>query len=311
MSVVKCKDGTLLAHIQKKELTVDPDLIEGFVSAVIIFAKTPIRIIRKASYDIFIEVGENYLIFTICDPVPDESPYRNRMKQVLEFIDGIPFSSAKPSVIRDIASKLQSEGLYWIHNHLLQTLLSSLGMSWMGFLDGNPKEHLEFILQRVENPKARTEIQEYVEMKICEQIDTGGTTIGFDIDKMAEHAHFAKRMSQVLDDRQREIREVEVQVAGDSVDLRGLWLTAYGYRMLLSGLNVGLVCDCQIFGRIQNELNRINITLKTTSSTPCTNFTSVSNEMREYIWEMAIHNSNPISSLVSRLIEGVINLIMR
>jgi hypothetical protein len=68
-------------------MTVDPDLIAGFVTAVIIFARTPIRTIRKANYDILIEVGETVLILLVVDPVPDELPFRKRMKKILENIE--------------------------------------------------------------------------------------------------------------------------------------------------------------------------------------------------------------------------------
>ncbi|MHA2426234.1 MAG: hypothetical protein ACXAEF_15705, partial [Candidatus Thorarchaeota archaeon] len=69
------------------ELTVDPDLIAGFVTAVIIFAKTPIRTIRKAAYDILIEVGESVLVLLVVDPVPDEAPYREKLNRILEQVE--------------------------------------------------------------------------------------------------------------------------------------------------------------------------------------------------------------------------------
>ena len=68
-------------------LTVDPDLIAGFVTAVIIFAKTPIRTIRKAAYDILIEVGESVLVLLVVDPVSDEIPYRDKLKHILDEVE--------------------------------------------------------------------------------------------------------------------------------------------------------------------------------------------------------------------------------
>ncbi|MFW9793104.1 MAG: hypothetical protein ACFFEE_02285, partial [Candidatus Thorarchaeota archaeon] len=69
------------------ELTVDPDLIAGFVTAVIIFAKTPIRTIRKAAYDILIEVGKDVLVLLVVDPVADETPYREKLKRILHQVE--------------------------------------------------------------------------------------------------------------------------------------------------------------------------------------------------------------------------------
>ncbi len=75
--------GESVLNIPYAELTVDPDLIAGFVTAVIIFAKTPIRTIRKAAYDILIEVGENVLVLLVVDPVADETPYREKLRRIL------------------------------------------------------------------------------------------------------------------------------------------------------------------------------------------------------------------------------------
>jgi hypothetical protein len=83
ISLIRLEGGESVLNIPYAELTVDPDLIAGFVTAVIIFAKTPIRTIRKAAYDIIIEVGETVLILLVVDPVPDESPYRDKLKRIL------------------------------------------------------------------------------------------------------------------------------------------------------------------------------------------------------------------------------------
>jgi hypothetical protein len=79
--------GESVLNIPYAELTVDPDLIAGFVTAVIIFAKTPIRTIRKAAYDILIEVGENILVLLVVDPVADEAPYRDKLKRILSQVE--------------------------------------------------------------------------------------------------------------------------------------------------------------------------------------------------------------------------------
>lgn len=87
ISLIRIEGGESLVNIPYAELTVDPDLIAGFVTAVIIFAKTPIRTIRKAAYDILIEVGDTSLLLLVVDPVPDETPYRQRMKLILDLVE--------------------------------------------------------------------------------------------------------------------------------------------------------------------------------------------------------------------------------
>ncbi len=87
ISLIRLEGGESVLNIPYAELTVDPDLIAGFVTAVIIFAKTPIRTIRKAAYDILIEVGESVLVLLVVDPVPDETPYRVKLRRILHEIE--------------------------------------------------------------------------------------------------------------------------------------------------------------------------------------------------------------------------------
>ncbi len=83
ISLIRMEGGESVLNIPYAEMSVDPDLIAGFVTAVIIFARTPIRTIRKAAYDILIEVGDTVLVLLVVDPVPDEAPYRERLKRIL------------------------------------------------------------------------------------------------------------------------------------------------------------------------------------------------------------------------------------
>jgi hypothetical protein len=87
ISLIRLEGGESVLNIPYAELTVDPDLIAGFVTAVIIFAKTPIRTIRKAAYDILIEVGESVLVLLVVDPVPDEAPYREKLRRILAGVE--------------------------------------------------------------------------------------------------------------------------------------------------------------------------------------------------------------------------------
>jgi len=87
ISLIRMEGGESVLNIPYAELTVDPDLIAGFVTAVIIFAKTPIRTIRKAAYDILIQVGKSVLVLLVVDPVPDETPYREKLQRILDEVE--------------------------------------------------------------------------------------------------------------------------------------------------------------------------------------------------------------------------------
>ncbi|MFX1607227.1 MAG: hypothetical protein ACFFDD_15180, partial [Promethearchaeota archaeon] len=233
----------------------------------------------------------------------DEASYREPMKQVLEFADRFSCTWAEPPLVHEIASQLTSRNPDWMHYHLLQSLLSSLDMSWMGFLDGNPNEHLEFILPRLEQPQGHAEIHDYVTKKICEQIDAGGTTIGVDIERMIQHAHFAVRVGRVLEQRRREVEAAEIVVKGNSVNLKNFILTAYGFEIHQSGLKPGVSCDLQTFNNIQQELGQNGVTLKTNTYTSQNGLAGVSMGMRDYIWTIIRKDSNSISLLFTELVE--------
>ena len=87
ISLIRLEGGESVLNIPYAELTVDPDLIAGFVTAVIIFANTPIRTIRKAAYDILIEVGNTVLVLLVVDPVPEEGPYREKLRRILAAVE--------------------------------------------------------------------------------------------------------------------------------------------------------------------------------------------------------------------------------
>ena len=87
ISLIRLERGESILSLPYEEMSIDPDLIAGFVTAVIIFAKTPIRTIRKAAYDILIEVGETVLVLLVVDPVPSEAPYRERLQRILEDVE--------------------------------------------------------------------------------------------------------------------------------------------------------------------------------------------------------------------------------
>lgn len=87
ISLIRLEGGESVLNIPYAALTVDPDLIAGFVTAVIIFANTPIRTIRKQAYDILIEVGETVLVLLVVDPVTDETPYRVKLKKILHEVE--------------------------------------------------------------------------------------------------------------------------------------------------------------------------------------------------------------------------------
>jgi hypothetical protein len=307
VSLVKIEDGSSIASVSPREEIVDPDLIAGFVTAVIIFARTPMWTIRKAVYDILIEVGDSHLLILVVDPIPDEAPYRERLRRLLHIFEGFLGISVKPSHVREIHSQLTSDDPEWMYFHLVHLLLSSLGLSWMGVLDGDPHEHLWYLLPRIGNSQGQSEIYDYVRNKVCEQIDSGCTTIGIDIDRLIHDGHFAARINSILERRLSEIKNAEVVIQGDSVNIENLLLTAYGFDMFQNGFRfIDNNCSLRFFGKIRKHLAALGIKLKVSLNATQGDTSGLSNGLRDYILEISQNNPNRILSLSSSLAKEIL-----
>jgi hypothetical protein len=256
--IIRLEDGAAVATIPYADMIVDPELIAGFISAVVIFAKTPIRTIRKSAYDVLIKVGETMLVVLVADPVPDESPYRNRLRTVLGVIEsGIDFR---------IPRFLKLPEYHWMHHLILKNLLTRIGYDWIGLLDGNIKQLNQTMTDLIDSQVNFGEsIQELLISELCNQIDDGSPTINLDIQKMIEHGELAKRVSQVIELRCSEMNDLVLYQEGNMVDLEPVWMTAYGFQILRS-MNVKRQCIIENFDEIKREFGRLGFLLKITTN---------------------------------------------
>ena len=123
---------------------------------------------------------------------------------------------------------------------------------------------------------------------------------------MIKHAPFAIRIQKVLAERKSEIDNVTVAIEGNSVNLKDLWLTAYGYSVLVA-VNVGTTCSLATFNKIEQELGKHSITIRTTNN-PQNNQSIITNEMQNSIWHIAEYNSGSPSSTIPRIVELIIEM---
>ena len=256
--IIRLEGGEAVVTIPYAEMMADPDLIAGYVTAVIIFANSLIRTIRKAAYDMLIEVGETMMVVLIVDTISDESPYRERLRAILSIVEnGIDFR---------IPRFLKIPEHHWMHHLTLQNLLTQIGYSWIGLLDGNTKQLVRTMTNLIDSQSNfENPIQELLISELCNQIDDDGPTINLNIQKMKEHGELARRISRVIELRSSEINDLVLYQDGDLVDLEPLWLTAYGFRILQS-MNVRRQCKIENFDEIKREFGRLGFLLKTTTN---------------------------------------------
>ncbi len=277
MQIIKLEGSEPVVSIPYEDVRVDPDLVAGFVSAVITFANTPVRTIRKTAYDILIEVGDTMMVLLVLDPIPDERPYRERMIPVLDLVEnGFNFNAPH--------SECEFFGQsHWIYQLHLQNLLSQLGIDWVGLLDGNPKELVDSIKSLIESPvDDEDSIRELVFSVLCTQIDRGGPTINLNIHKMTEVGDLAKRISRVLELRANEMNNLILHQAGRVVDLEPLWLTVYGYQLLRS-MNLRKLCTIEKFEEIAREFRKLGFMIQISTNQQDVQEREITNSLTQFV----------------------------
>jgi hypothetical protein len=166
ISLIRMEGGESVLNVPYAEMTVDPDLIAGFVTAVIIFAKTPIRTIRKAAYDILIEVGETVLVLLVVDPVPDEAPYRERLNKILQNVESTHGRKLRDfegdvRIFRDFALNIIKEFPYFEVDLNLMPIRRSSGVR-IGFRVGDVDKKLEQIEAFINGKRTVAEILDLI-----------------------------------------------------------------------------------------------------------------------------------------------------
>ncbi len=166
ISLIRMEGGESVLNVPYAEMTVDPDLIAGFVTAVIIFAKTPIRTIRKAAYDILIEVGDTVLVLLVVDPVPDEAPYREKLQKILQNVESTHGRKLRDfegdvRIFRDFALNIIKEFPYFDIDLDLVPIRRSGGVR-IGFRVGDVDRKLEQVEAFINGKRTVAEILDLI-----------------------------------------------------------------------------------------------------------------------------------------------------
>ncbi|MHA1949467.1 MAG: leucine-rich repeat domain-containing protein [Candidatus Thorarchaeota archaeon] len=215
-------------------------------------------------------------------------PLHNEMKIDIRF--DAPSFSTDLTVIFRILNEVITQEPKWKTTHLLHNALSLLGLDWVGMMDTDTESLLkEFLMGQ--NELDQGALLKRVISLVSAQIDSGSTTIGLDIDRMAEYPELAVKFDRVADLRRRELEQVDVIETDLGLDLRPLWLTAHGFQ-ILSALGLGTSCGADEAGSIQTALSDLGFTLQTTHSGSSKHVTDISLPLRDYIWHLADYKSD-------------------
>jgi len=163
-----------------------------------------------------------------------------------------------------------------------QDLLCALKLNNYGFIDCDLSKLFRDLPEDTPIDKARTRVQERVLEEILRAADQKRATTGLNLEEMyTQHGEIAQRVQQIIELRKLEIQRVQVEEKEDMVDLRELWLTAYGYE-ICSALGLQLTTDFEGFEQVKNAASELGFDLKTGETS--VSGVKMSDELKQAIW---------------------------
>ena len=108
-----------------------------------------------------------------------------------------------------------------------------------------------------------------------------------DVEYLRDHVtELTPRIKTIIDLRRDEMEHIYILKTLDTIDLRPLWLTAYGFQVL-SGLKLGLECSEEEFEMVQNAIQKLGFEIEVREDKSVDYPDTISPELREYIWRLA------------------------
>ncbi|MFW9863798.1 MAG: leucine-rich repeat domain-containing protein [Candidatus Thorarchaeota archaeon] len=193
-------------------------------------------------------------------------------------------------VITQILDSIIENEPGWKTTHLLHNMLSLLELGWLGMLDVDAGPFLTELL-RLQRDYGKESVLKRVLVQISTQIESGLTTIGLDEQRMTECPELADKYDKVINLRKGELEQVVVVKTDSGLDLRPLWLTAYGF-LVLNTLGLGTSCGHDDAKMIRQALSDLGFDLQINQLSTNQNATEISRPLREYIWILADYKSN-------------------
>lgn len=188
----------------------------------------------------------------------------------------------------------------WKRILLTQSILSELGLGWLGILDNGIDTVLRMLVNSKDLENFKEKVVPVVLNLVREQIENAGSTIGLIVESMLISREFAEKIERVVELRERELEQTGIVTNGEDVDLTPLWLTAYGYE-ILTALHFGLKTNVDGLQLVESELRKLHIELGTEKSEKSQPATVISDDFRNYILSIVQSRSSSVIMNESQL----------
>ncbi len=196
----------------------------------------------------------------------------------------------------------------WKTVHLFKEALTVLDLDWLGVVDADVTPLLTDILE-TERAHARERVLEVLVPLVCKQVDEGRTTLWLDVTRaMTQSTEFVERADLIAQLRLEELqrvrlrqRRIVVRLPPDEwgiedrevrtiVDLKPLWMTAYGYQVL-TALGLRETCSSDTFERVKRAIAEVAHGLQITAGEEEQYPHEIPTSLRNYIIRVAYYNS--------------------
>ncbi|MFW9967034.1 MAG: leucine-rich repeat domain-containing protein [Candidatus Thorarchaeota archaeon] len=171
----------------------------------------------------------------------------------------------------------------WNDRRVQQDMLLSVGLGRYGFIDRDLSSLFSEIPPDMNLEMAQGRVLPAVLEAIAESSETGGSTTGLHLEDFPQDdLEIMKYTPGILEARRAEIERVGVGVSElEDVDLRELWLTAYGYEVL-GALDMRLATDEHGLERVKRAFAELGLELKIGENS--TSGVKMSEELKQAIW---------------------------
>ncbi len=187
---------------------------------------------------------------------------------------------------------------YGTDHRVQQDVLLAMGLGGYGFINADLRTALLSISCEKSINDAREHILPIILKEIDNAIDQGGCTTGLDIEKLStQKGEIVVRTKQIIHNRERELKRVRVGLKFRRVDLRELYLTAYGYE-ILNALDMGLESNLGGFEQIQQASADLGYDIKTADKSE--SGVNMSDELKQAIWWIVENRGRSWHEIVSR-----------
>jgi len=187
-----------------------------------------------------------------------------------------------------------------------QDILLALGLREYGFIDRDLTQLLRSIPPDTPQDDAKKRITKVLVKEITKSVDEGRDPICFEFEKfLTKEKKIAARVNKIVQLRNEVLENVSIPIHGSEVDLRWLWLTTFGYR-ILSTLGMNSKTDLEGFEKVKSLFNNLGINLRTKENAPSE--LNMSEELKKCIWWIVTHrgklwgnNEVPFEQIIGKI----------